>query len=548
MTILDWLIVFVLNGSVIVWGFLLSRKTHTSEDWFLGHRTLPWWTVGLSMFATNVDNADLVSLTGTTYREGLHIIMVHTLGAVTGVGFAAFCLVPRMARAGHYTNAEYLEARFGPATRVLSAVIQIQYRSSMLGLMIWSVYLLLTGFLGLSSLVAWSLLVGLVALAAVYTSLGGLKSVVFTDALQGGIMFLGMAAILASVWTAAGGWTAAIDVLRQQTLADERTAADLARMSRFFGDDGRTSPLVIAVGWLIIAGGYWSVNHSQTMRLAGARSIWDMKMAAVLGAVISMPMMVGCATLGVFGRALFPEYAEPDRLYPHMANLFLGVGLKGLVVAGIVAAAVSTFDSLGSSLSALFTRDIYARLISGDRSDAHYVRVSRCATVVILALGFAYLPFIRSRDTMLQAFLTLIPVFVTPLFTMYLIGVFTRAPRSAGLAGIAAGSLYGLAALTDREIADVSWLAWWFTNRWVALIWSMVWTACGAGLATDFRGTEPAVDRPDSTRGWLQSSSLSLGALPDHPFASPPPRWLSPELLWAVAFVLTLTTLLLLFW
>ena len=111
------------------------------------------------------------------------------------------------------------------------------------------------------------------------------------------------------------------------------------------------------------------------------------------------------------------------------------------MVAGILAAAISTFDSMGSSLSALFTRDIYARLIAADRDDAHYVRVSRWATVVILALGFAYVPFIGTKETMLQAFLTLIPVFVTPLFTIYVVGIFTRAHAKAGIVGILAGAV-----------------------------------------------------------------------------------------------------------
>ena len=124
------------------------------------------------MFATNVDNADLVLLTGTTYKEGLHIIMVHTLGSLLGASFAAFFLVPAMARAGQFTNAEYLESRFGPTARVLSALIQIQYRSSMIGLMIWSLYLLLTGFLGLQSGVAWILIVAMVALAASAVTVG----------------------------------------------------------------------------------------------------------------------------------------------------------------------------------------------------------------------------------------------------------------------------------------------------------------------------------------------------------------------------------------
>ena len=393
MTWFDWLIVLVLNGGVMVYGLVLARGAKTSQDWFLGRRSLAWWAIGLSMFATNVDNADLVSLTGTTYNEGLHIIMVHTLGSLLGACFAAFFLVPAMARSGQFTNAEYLEARFGPSARVLSALIQIQYRSSMLGLMIWSLYLLLTGLLGLTVGVAWLLIVALVAFAAVYTSLGGLKSVVMTDAFQGIIMFVAMAVIFSAVWNAAGGWSQMRETLQRLPIEANRPASDLLHMGRYRGDAGDTSPLVVAIGWLIIGFGYWSVNHSQTMRIAGARSVWDMKMAALFGATISMPIMVGCASIGLFGRALFPDYAAPDQLYPHLADLYLGIGLKGIVVAGIVAAAISTFDSMGSSLSALFTRDIYARLIATDREDAHYVTVSRWATIAILALGFVYIPF-----------------------------------------------------------------------------------------------------------------------------------------------------------
>lgn len=544
MTWLDWLIVFALNGSVMVYGLILARGAKTSEDWFLGRRALPWWAIGLSMFATNVDNADLVSLTGTTYVEGLHIIMVHTLGSLLGATFAAFYLVPAMARAGQFTNAEYLEARFGPSARVLSALIQIQYRSSMLGLMIWSLYLLLTGLLGLDNALAWVLIVGLVLFAAAYTSLGGLKSVVMTDALQGVIMFVAMAVIFGAVWNATGGWSEMRRTLEAATLEDGRTASDLIYMGKYAGDDGATSPIVVALGWIIIGCGYWSVNHSQTMRLAGARSLWDMKMASLFGATISMPIMVGCASIGLFGRALFPDFEAPDQLYPHLADLYLGAGLKGVVVAGIVAAAISTFDSMGSSLSALFTRDIYARLIASGKKDEHYVWVSRAATFVILALGFAYLPFIGSKKTMLQAFLTLIPVFVTPLFATYLIGLFTPAHPRAGITGILVGACYGVGALFDREIADIAWLPEWFTGRWPALLWAIAFTSLGALLATLAFGRYDPKDSKPAQAGWLRDSSQSLQPVADHPFDPAPPVWLNPKL---TAFVLIAVTAFILF-
>ncbi|MFT5468827.1 MAG: SSS family solute:Na+ symporter [Verrucomicrobiales bacterium] len=541
METVDWIIVLALNGGVMAFGLWLARGTKTSADWFLGKRTLAWWAIGLSIFATNVDNADLVSMTGKTYTEGMHYVTVHTLGALLGASFAAFWLVPAMARAGQFTNAEYLESRFGPSVRLLSALIQIQYRTSMLGLMIWSVYLLLTTFLGLSAVMAWMLIVTIVAIAGIYTSWGGLRSVVFTDALQGVIMFIGMAVIFIAVWNAAGGWSSAVETLKSQQPA----AGHLAEISSFRGDDGATSPWVILIAWIVIAGGYWSVNHSQTMRLAGARSIWDMKMAALFGVVISMPIMVGCIALGVLARSIYPDIdaieaiKKADELYPFMASQFLGVGLKGIVVAGMFAAAVSTFDSMGSALSALFTRDIYARFISKNREDSHYVLVSRLATAGVLALGFAYIPFISAKSsnpdgTMLDAFLTLIPVFVTPLFTVYIIGVFTRAPRMAGIAGILTGALYGVIALVDREVRDVTWLASWFTSKWPAYTWAMVFTALGAGVASIWFRDKPTETTEKST--WLETSSSSLEKIPEHPFSKPPPRWARPEVI-AVALI-----------
>ena len=130
---IDWLIVIVLNGSVIAYGFYLAGGAKSSSEWFLGRRALPWWVIGMSMFATNVDNADIVSVTGKTFNQGLHILTVYALGSAAGGILAAFFVVPAIYRAGFYTNAEYLEARFGVAARVLSALIQIQYRTSMLG-------------------------------------------------------------------------------------------------------------------------------------------------------------------------------------------------------------------------------------------------------------------------------------------------------------------------------------------------------------------------------------------------------------------------------
>jgi SSS family solute:Na+ symporter len=549
MTTVDWLIVLILNGGVIAYGIYLARGIKTSSEWFLGKRALVWWVIGLSMMATNIDNADLVSLTGKTYLEGIHIITVHTLGTAIGAVLAAFFIVPAMYRSGCYTNAEYLETRYGPSMRVLSALIQIQYRTSMLGLMIWSVHLLLTGLVGLPSGQAWALIVLLVVLSAVYTAWGGLRSVAMTDACQGVIMLVATAVIFCAVWNAAGGWSSMLETLRTASDSEGVPAADLLHVGRFHGASGTVPSIVIVLFWVIVAGGYWTVNHTQTMRLLGARSVWDMKMGAVFGAALSVPIMIGCTLLGVFARALYPDFADPDQIYPLMANEYLGVGLKGLVVAGILAAAISTFDSMGAALSAVFTRDIYARLIRPDKDDQHYLRVGRWATVGILVLGFAYIPFIQSKKTMLDAFLTLIPVFVTPLFTLYLAGVFTRAHARSGVIGLAVGAIYGLAALFDREVLDVAWLAPWFTGGMVAVIWSMFFTGAAMAVSTFCLGKcqENQLSKSGSG-GWLARSREELPEMLERPDERAAPRWAKPEWFAAALILFNVYLVFGLFW
>lgn len=518
MSVLDWFIVLIINGSIIGYGLYLAKGTHSSGEWFLASRSLPWWAVGLSMFATNVDNADLVGVTGMTFHEGIHVITVYALGSAVGGILAAWFIVPEISRLGLYTNAEYLEVRFGPSARILSALIQIQYRTSMLGMMIWSTFLVLTRLVAIPDAAAWALILLLVALAGLYTAWGGLKSVVWTDSAQGVVMIVAACIVFGAVWNLVGGWNGL-----EQTLlaADQEHGTDLSdrlHISGFRGDHGRVSPWLVALGWTIVGAGYWTVNHTQTMRLMGSRSLADMRYAALFGVLLSLPIMIISASLGVFAHGIsdLPAISSPDELYPILATRYLGPGLKGLVVAGMIAAVVSTFDSMGSALSAVFTRDVYARLIAPDKSDRHYVLVGRVATVGVLLLGFAYLPFIWRQEHMLVAFTTLIPVFVTPLFTIYVAGIFTRLHRGSGTFALLCGSLYGIIALYNRQIAETPFLPHWLTERWVAYSWSIGLTLIPmilASLVLDRRRQQP--DKPRQESGWLRRSRDELAAFPD---------------------------------
>ena len=553
---LDWLIVLGLNGAIIAYGLRYARGTTTSGEWFLGSRSLPWWAIGLSLFATNMDNSEFVSATGTIASEGLHFLSAHTFGALVGVTLATFVIVPAIYRAGLYTNSEYLEHRFGPGTRALGALIQIQYRTSVLGLMIWAVYLTLTGVGGLAPGPAWALIVSLVVLSGIYTARGGLRAVVATDVLQSALVIAGGLAVCVAVWRSVGGWDVMMAELESlgttaEGLAPGLAAADLAHVSTFRGRDGSTSPAIIFLAWILISSGWWTVSHTSTQRMMGARSLWDMKMAGVLGVGVSLVVLLFTDTLGLFGRARFPDFAQPDALYPHLIAIYLGIGAKGLVVAGVVSAAVSTFDSMGSSMSAVFTRDIYARFVSRDRDDAHYVRVGRIATVAILALGFAYLPFIVRAPTMLAAFRSVTSVFVTPLLIVYLIGAVTSSHRRVGIAGLASGGLYGLVGFVDREVIDITWIPSWLTGQWEAFAWAVAFTAAGCACAALFtRSRIDGAERRNAADGggWLARSSRDLGPMRAHPFDDRVPLLASPALYTALLAIVSAWLVFGVFW
>ena len=512
MTWLDWSIVLAVNGLIVAAGFWFSRGTIDREQWFVGKRSLVWWAVGLSMFATNVDNSDFVSVSGLTYDEGMHVLTVYSLGSAISGLLAAFYIVPTMYRMGLYTNAEYLEKRFGPAARLISVLVQIQYRTLLMGLMIWSMFLLLRGLADLSAPAAWALIVACALFAWGYTSVGGLKAVVATDAMQSLVILAAAAVVFFSVWNAVGGW---------QAVSQHPTTEALATVSAYHGPEGRTSPWVIGLASIVISAGYWVVNHSQAMRMLGCRSVWDIQMATVLSVGTSMLVMTPVMMVGVMGRALDPTLSQPDTIYPTLVDRFVtGWGLKGVVVAGIVAAAISTFDSLMTSLAALFTHDVYARWRAPHATDAQYVRVGRIASLAVLALAFAAVPFVASKSAMLQAFRSGVSVFVPPLLTLYLAGIFTKAPRAGGLAGLAAGGTYGVLAFVNRELAAEPFLPHWFASQWPAFLWSVAITAAGCGLATLW--AEPskadwppeAADKagPINPRPWMLAM-LTIGAV-----------------------------------
>ena len=538
----------MLNGAVIVYALLRGRETKTSVDWFLAGKTLPFWVVGLSLYATLVDSADLIADTGGAYSLGTRLFVPNLVGVIGGWFILAHFVAVPMYRRGMYTNAEFLESRFGVGARVISVLVQVLYRTVMIGMISTAIYLMLTVVCDWESRTAWAGVMVVALVATIYTMSGGLKSVAITDALQGIVILIAAITIFFTVSGKVGGWDGLEQKinshdpeLAHQVLhigSDYKTVIDtnkeyssneeLERAIQIGGEydeeNGfltRTTPAwIIILSFIIVGFAYSIVNHTQSMRLLGSKSEWHMKMAIVPAGLLLIVITYLSLGLGVMGRGLYPDPGtlpggKTDNIFPELLKQFGSRGFTGLVVAGVFAAAFSTYDSIGSTLSSLLTRDIYARLIVKDRDDKHYLAVGRWLTPLIIFGSFIYVPLLL-KEGMIFTYLKVVGAFVVPLLTVYVLGTFTRVHRSSAMPALVLGVLYGLVALNAEKLAiknDVWLLPSSFMDSYVTALVGCLVTALTMFLVSIIRGWTPRENLfidPDLSDGWLATSQNEI--------------------------------------
>ena len=545
MTALDWAVVVVLNGGIVAYSLIAFRNKGESFDWYLAAKSMPWWVIGLSAFGTAVDSGDYVGIVGGSYNLGLSQLAQWWLGIAVGWTVLSFFVIVPMYRSGVFTNAEWLEFRFGPAVRLLAVLINVQSRTNVLGNIFFSMYLVLHIVADIEATTCWFVVVGVAISSVLYIVRGGLRAGVLTDALQSTTMIVASFVLWGFAYSGLGGWEG---VATRLEAAEEGLADALLKVGGYSPDG--VPALVVIFGFLVVLTTYAIINQYEAIRFLGARSEWDFKMAVLVASVATAICLFFNVSLGPMARAQFPGLEVVDRAYPLMIEAYLPAGLVGLVVAGLVAAGYSTFDSIGIGISSLFVRDVYARFIVKNGTDAHYTKVGRISVPIILALGFVYVPFLGEKG-MLLFYLRLAGAIAVPLMTVMLMGVFTRVHRQTGIVGLLVGLGYGMSAI----LADFNeWaLPVWYQNTWWTYLWNLVLPALSMLIASkviDWR-RGPVCDEelrglvyarredPASLRQhmgqrlaalegtWLQKTLVEAPIRPEYPFAvgADGPRW-----------------------
>ena len=446
----DWVVIgvyFLFMAGVVIWS---SRKQKTTEDYFLAGRNVGWFIIGGSIFASNIGSEHIVGLSGQ--------------GAVSGMGMAhwelhawvvimlGWVFVPFYYRSGVYTMPEFLEKRFNATARwILSIVSLIAYVFTKVSVTVYAggmVFgLLLPDQFGSPENAFWAGAFLSVVLTGVYTIFGGLRAVVYTDTAQAFILIIGSVCITYLGLQQLGGW----GELREICRANSENFA-LWRPN----SDPNFPWLGILIASPIVGIWYWCTDQYIVQRTLAAKDLRSARRGAFWGAFLKVWPVLIFLLPGLIAYALFQKgllelplkdgEIDGDRVFPIMVASLLPMGLRGLVVGGLMAALMSSLSSLFNSCATLFTVDIYEKLKPG-QSEEKLVFVGRLATGVVVVLGIIWIPVMPmiSEGGLYQYLQNVQSYLAPPITAVFLLGLFFKRVNGAGaVAGLGIGFFLGM--------------------------------------------------------------------------------------------------------
>lgn len=455
----DWAVVggyfLVLLGVVIA----TARRQSTTTDYFLAGRNVGFFAIGASIFASNIGSEHVVGLAGQGAATGL--AMAHYELHAWIVVLLAWVFVPFYYQSKVFTMPEFLERRFGPGPRwILSLVSLAAYVLTKVSVTVYAGALVFSTLLpdtfGSPENAFWFGAIATVVLTGLYTVAGGLRAVLYTDSAQAVILVIGSVAITYFGLERLGGW----DELR--AFASE----DVARYALWRPLSDPDFPwLGILIASPIVGIWYWCTDQYIVQRTLAARDLRSARRGALWGAFLKVtpvliflvPGLIGAA-LSARGALVIPASADgalsSDHVFPTMVASLLPAGLRGLVVAGMMAALMSSLSSLFNSTATLFTVDVYEKLRPG-ASERRLVTVGRLATLVVVLLGLAWIPIMPliSGGGLYQYLQNVQGYLAPPITAVFLLGLFSSRINNRGAVwGLGLGFVLGMSKLVIQAL------------------------------------------------------------------------------------------------
>jgi len=427
---LDYVMIGAYALVVIAVGLFFARREKDAEQYFLAGRRMTWPLIGVSLFASNISSTTLVGLSGNAYGQGIAVFNYEWMAALVLIIVAAFFL-PSYLRARVFTIPEYLEQRFDRRSRYYFSALTL-----FLNVVVDTAGSLYAGGLVVQlifpELPLWQIIAALTLVAGIYTAAGGLAAVMYTDALQAVLLTAGACVITYAAWQRIDGWESVLAVTPPEQLSLILPATDT-----------QLPWPGLVTGVFLIGFYFWGMNQFMVQRLLSARDLQHGQRGALFAGFLKLSVLFIMVMPGLMARVLYPELPSQDLVFPTLMFDLLPAGLLGLVLAGLLAALMSSIDSTLNSASTLVTMDfVHTRAPGIDRYKLMWI--GRGVTVVFMLLAMAWAPRIAEFSSLFNYLQQVLAYAVSPVVAVLVTGMFWRRASAAGaFAALIAGFLGG---------------------------------------------------------------------------------------------------------
>ena len=446
---LDWLMIglyFAVIAGVAWWAAWRRKATHaSSEGYFLASRNIGWFVVGAALFASNIGSEHLVGLAGTGYDSGVAVGQFEVLASLILL-VLGWVFVPFYLRSGVYTMPEFLERRYSAGARWYLAVVSIiGYVLTKISVTLYAGGVVYEVLLGGGF---WTGALVIVVATGVYTVFGGLRAVLYTEALQTVVLIAGSVLVTVFGLARLGGWEAM------------RAAVDASFFDMWQPASHPSFPWTgIAFGAPILGVWYWCTDQYIVQRVLSANGVDEARRGSIFGGFLKLLPLFIFVIPGVIAAGLVKSgaltLARADHAFPEMVRVLLPVGVRGLVVAGFLAALMSSLSAVFNSCSTLITWDIYRKL-RPQASERQLVWVGKVATLALVGFGLLWIPLMKFISGQLYVYLQSVQAYISPpIAAVFLIGVFWRRVNARGaIASLVTGFVLGMTRLALELTKD----------------------------------------------------------------------------------------------
>ncbi len=459
MSIIDWIVIAVYMAGMIGLSVFLGRGQSSSEDYYVGGRNLPWWAVGISTMATQTSAISFISIPAfIALKPGGGLTWLQYELAVPLAMIAVMVLlIPFFRRLELVSVYEYLELRFGSAVRTFVSGVFLLSRGLGTGVGVYASGIVLAVCLDLP---VWSTILMIGVVTVIYDTIGGMTAVVYSDVIQ---MVVLLGGLLLCIGLAAGE-VGGLGEMFASFPAERWTGID---GGHGLGDGSKAPFWGFLIGGFFLYASYYGTDQSQVQRELSAPTLADTKRSLVFNGLARFPLTILYLVLGIAVGAVYlasPELRasvpgdELDQLVPQFILQKVPTGLRGVLFAAILAAAMSSLDSALNSLSAATMRDFIEKFAKVP--EHRLMRVAKITTVIWGAVitGFAFLVGGIS-DTVVEGINKIGSAFYGPILAAFLVGVLSRRATGSGIiTGVMAGVGFNLCLWIFAD--SVFWM-WW---------------------------------------------------------------------------------------